>query len=183
MIRSNGMERDGDEQPGLFAIPGLDQTDLAPAPKIESPLVRDLRLMVEAYGYNRVAEHLSDLAPAPDMRLAQVDAPPTARRAAEKQDSDPTRFGKGSIKAKILSRCLVVGETDRNEIIEWWITEVEHDAQHGRIESVRRRFDELVQIGYLTETDLTGDVRRVQVTLPGTRAFNNLRSYGKTKPV
>ena len=81
----------------------------------------------------------------------------------------------------ILAYCVWKGTTDRDEMLAWY-EEKNPGIEHKSLENARRRFDQLVEIGFLNEVDLTGTVRTVSVSLVGHRAHTNLQTIGKSKP-
>jgi hypothetical protein len=140
-------------------------------------------MLVERYGFEAVADAVAAHSPIPDVRLSRVDDPPTAERAGDKQSTaDPSRYGVDSLKGQILLRFGQVGGTsDADEIIEWW-TYTHPDAPHGRIESLRRRVDELFSVGHLIEVDTSGTRRRLALDpIQGYAALRSLNETGWSK--
>ena len=143
---------------------------------------RALQSLVSEYGYEFVARTLSDMAPNPNLRLVQVDAPPTATRQADKQSADESRFTTNSVKYRIMRWCAArEGAFDRDEVIEAFIRR-QPDATRPNIENVRRRFDALVEIGFFREVDTSGRVRSCDITIAGQQALHNLQTIGRSKP-
>jgi hypothetical protein len=153
------------------------------SPRMNDRLRSDITLMIEAYGYDLVAELVSAHAPVQHVRLSQVDAPPTARRAGEEHESsDPSKFKATGIKGRILIWAdRQPDEFDREDAVEWWLSTQQPDADRSRCETVRRRFDELVTISAFAETDLTGEIRKVRITPVGRGFVTNLHTIGKSK--
>jgi ribose 1,5-bisphosphokinase PhnN len=141
----------------------------------------DIANLIDLFGYDAVARAVNVHAPSVSLRLSHVDDPRTATRAGDRHEAaDASRFTTKSMKAALLGWAARQHETDRDEAIAWWLQR-EPDARHSRLDTVRRRFDELVEVGFLRETDTSGQVRRVTVTLAGREALRNLADTGVTR--
>ena len=112
--------------------------------------------------------------PACPQRFSQVDAPPTAKRAAS------TRFTQKSIKAKLLRIAITHKRLHRDEAIDIYAYRENVTLNYSQRESVRRRWDELVETGLLQEVDNNGRVRVCAPTSAGRIANERLIAQGTT---